>query len=91
MWFTNGSGSHLVRVGVWFSTSDGRNISGEPSRFGLPHDVSPGESVTLHLNVAAPPVLGPGSVQMHVGLVKELCFWFRDKGSPDHAVSMACV
>lgn len=91
VWYASPSISHMVRLGVWFSTSDGRNITGEPGRIGLPHDVRPGESVTLQATVDAPAVPGAGSVQMHVGLVKEQCFWFRDKGGVDHVVSIECV
>jgi len=91
VWFANSSTSHIVRLGVWFSTSDGRNLTGEPVRIGLPHDVRPGEAVTLQVAVDAPAGPGPGSVHMHLGLVKELCFWFRDKGGVDQVVSIECA
>lgn len=91
VWYTNSSTSHMVRVGVWFSTNDGRHLTREPARIGLPHDLRPEESVTLQVQVEAPAVLEPGGVQLHVGLVKELCFWFRDKGSADHIVPMEAV
>jgi SAM-dependent methyltransferase len=91
VWYASPSISHVVRLGVWFSTSDGRNLTGEPMRIALPRDVRPDESVTLQATVDAPAVRGPESVQMHVGLVKEQCFWFRDKGCVEHVVSIACV
>ena len=91
VWYASPSISHMVRLGVWFSTSDGRNITGEPVRIGLPHDVRPDESVTLPVTIDAPAVQGPGNVQMHIGLVKEQCFWFRDKGCVDHVVSIQDV
>ncbi|MDO8678758.1 MAG: hypothetical protein Q7R30_09375 [Acidobacteriota bacterium] len=90
VWYASPSISHVVRLGVWFSTSDGRNITGEPVRIGLPDDVRPDESVTLQVTIDAPAVPA-GSVQMHVGVVKEQCFWFRDKGSADHIVSIEAV
>jgi SAM-dependent methyltransferase len=91
VWYASNSISHMVRLGVWFSTRDGRNLTGEPERITLPRDVGPDESVTVQVTVGAPAVLGPGRVQMHVGLVKEQCFWFRDKGSADYIVSLEAV
>lgn len=87
VWYASPSISHVVRLGVWFATSDGRNLTGEPVRIGLPRDVRPDESVTLQATIDAPAVRA-GSVQMHVGLVKEQCFWFRDKGCADHVSSV---
>lgn len=91
VWYASSSISHQVRLGVWFSTSDGRNVTGEPERIALPHDVRPGESVTLQATVHSPAVLGTGAARLHVGLVKEQCFWFRDKGCVEHVVPLECV
>ncbi len=85
-WFT-GSKSHFVRIGAAFVTGDGQNLTGEPMRFGLPANVRPGEQVRVVLSLLAPDV-DPAGLQLHVGLVKELYFWFRDQGSPDHVISL---
>ena len=83
-WFANPSRSHTVRAGAWFSTRDGRNLTGEPIRFPLPRHIRPGEQVTLPLQLTAPGRVD--GLQLNLGLVKELCFWFRDKGSPDRTI-----
>lgn len=82
-WFTGASHSHMVRVGAWFADADGRSVSGEPARFGLPRDLRPGDAATIALALTAPPAPANGRLSLRVALVKELCFWFRDKGVPD--------
>jgi SAM-dependent methyltransferase len=83
-WFANPSRSHTVRAGAWFSTRDGRNLTGEPIRFPLPGHIRPGEQFTLPLRLTAPGRVD--DLQLNLGLVKELCFWFRDRGSPDRTI-----
>ena len=83
-WFADPSRSHMVRVGAWFGTRDGRNLTGEPPRFVLPHSVKPGQVVRVPVQLVAP----EGAQQLHVGLVKELCFWFRDKGGADFVLPL---
>ena len=83
-WFANPSRSHTVRAGAWFSTRDGRNLTGEPIRFPLPRHIRPGEQFTLPLRLTAPGRVD--GLQLNLGLVKELCFWFRDRGSPDRTI-----
>lgn len=87
-WFTGAPRSHVVRIGAWLTGLDGRNLTGEPVRFDLPHHVRPGEQVDLSLRLTAPRVHDAG-VRLHVGLVKELCFWFRDKGAAELAIPLA--
>ncbi len=84
-WFPDPSRSHMVRVGAWFTTVDGRNCTGEPVRFHLPHALAPGQRCSLAMRLEAPAAPIDG-LSLNVGLVKELCFWFRDKGSPDVAI-----
>jgi hypothetical protein len=43
--------------------------------------VRPGEQCEVVIRLAAPP--RQAGIRLHVGLVKELCFWFRDQGSTD--------
>ena len=86
-WFS-GTKSHNVRIGVSFVTREGRNLTGEPLRFELPGHVRPGERVSVVLSLVAPAGVAPATLKLHVGLVKELYFWFRDQGSPDHMIPL---
>lgn len=86
-WFT-GTKSHFVRIGASFVTREGRNLTGEPLRFGLPGHVRPGEQVRVTLDLVAPAGTAPAELEVHVGLVKELYFWFRDQGSPDQVIPL---
>lgn len=85
-WFT-GSKSHCVRIGASFVTRDGRNLTGEALRFELPAIVRPGEQVRVELSLVAPDA-DPEGLRLHVGLVKEMYFWFRDQGSPDLVIPL---
>jgi len=85
-WFT-GSKSHCVRIGASFVTREGKNLTGEPLRFGLPGNVRPGEQIRVELSLVAPSA-EPVGLQLQVGLVKESYFWFRDQGSPDHVIAL---
>jgi SAM-dependent methyltransferase len=87
-WFAGGAKSHCVRIGAAFVTVDGTNLTGEPERFPLPGHVAPGESVSVRLDLTAPAEAPPGRLHLHVGLVKELYFWFRDVGSPDAVIAV---
>lgn len=81
-WFADPSRSHMVRVGAWFSATDGRSLTGEPIRAALPRHVRPGEQCEVVVRLTAPPREAAG-IRLHIGLVKELCFWFRDQGGTD--------
>lgn len=87
-WFVNDSHSHMVRLGAWFVDADGRNLTGEPVRFGLPGALRPGDAATIALHLPVPPEAGPGA-RLSVGLVKERCFWFREKGVPDVEIGLS--
>ncbi len=88
-WFADGSTSHIVRIGAWFQASDGRNVTGEPQRFALPGHVRPGEAFTISLPLMRPGEPADVGVELHVGLVKESYFWFRDKGIADCVIPLA--
>jgi len=79
-WYRNSSRSHIVKVGAWIANSQGNVLGGEPQRITLPRDVAPGEEITVEAKVPAP--LEKGAYLLHFDLVKEFCFWFREKGSP---------
>ena len=86
-WFVNDSHSHMVRLGAWFVDADGRNLTGEPVRFGLPDVLRPGDAATIALHLTMPAGAGAGT-RLCVGLVKERCFWFREKGVADVAIDI---
>jgi len=86
-WFSGTTRSHVVRAGAWLTSGDGRNLTGEPVRVALPHHVRPGEQVELVLPLTAPPA--QDGLRLHVGLVKEMCFWFRDQGSADLTIPLS--
>jgi hypothetical protein len=85
-WFT-GSKSHCVRMGASFVTREGRDLTGEALRFELPAIVRPGEEVRVELSVVTPDT-DPERLCLHIGLVKEMYFWFRDQGSPDLVIPL---
>jgi SAM-dependent methyltransferase len=78
-WFRNSSQSHMVRVGANWLDSDENDLGLDIPHFELPHDVRPGESVEATFLI--PPIRKKGSFYLEIDLVKELCFWFREKGS----------
>jgi SAM-dependent methyltransferase len=84
MWFAGGDRSHVVRLGAWWSSADGRNLTGEPLRFELPRHIQPGETFPMALSVMPP----AGGESLHLGLVKERHFWFRDRGTADAVVPL---
>lgn len=86
VWYRNFSSSHYVWIGAWLTDKDGRKRGGEPIQFLLPKDVMPGESV--HVSLEIPAFGKPGPAEVHLDLVKELCFWFRHKGSPEKIVPL---
>jgi SAM-dependent methyltransferase len=78
-WFRNSSQSHMVRIGAGWLDSDGNDLGLDIPHFELPGDVRPGEWVEVALLI--PPIRKKGSFYLQIDLVRELCFWFREKGS----------
>ncbi len=74
-WFINGSRSHMVRLGIKIYKE---NVQ-EELHFNLPQDVMPGEEGIVEVEI--PPLKLQGKALFHFDLVKELCFWFNEKGS----------
>jgi SAM-dependent methyltransferase len=78
-WFKNSSQSHMIRVGVSLLDSGRQSLDLEIPHFELPRDICPGEAVEVTLPL--PPLKKKGTVYVQIDLVKELCFWFKEKGS----------
>lgn len=78
-WFRNSSQSHMIRVGVSLLDSGRKSLDLDIPHFELPRDIRPGEAVEVTLPL--PPFKKKGTVYVQIDLVKELCFWFREKGS----------
>jgi SAM-dependent methyltransferase len=75
-WYRNGGHSHMVRLGIKIFE---RDKSVELPHFPLPEDIFPGEEKIVEIEI--PPMNLKGKVLFHFDLVKELCFWFEEKGS----------
>jgi SAM-dependent methyltransferase len=78
-WFRNSSQSHMVRVGVSLLDPERKSLGLDIPHFELPRDVGPGEAVEVTL--VFPPLQKKGKIYIQFDLVKELCFWFGEKGS----------
>jgi hypothetical protein len=74
------SPSHVVRLGVSLLDENLPLAKYGLCRFEIPCDVPPGQRIDLDLNF--PPINKKGTFLIHLDLVKELCFWFAEKGSP---------
>jgi SAM-dependent methyltransferase len=75
---TNARDLGIVRVGTHLYDSSGRLIALDHSRHGLAHDVNPGESVQMNIDVPLP---AAGSFIVGVDLVAEGVIWFEHVGS----------
>jgi SAM-dependent methyltransferase len=75
---TNARDLGIVRIGTHLYDSDARLIALDHSRHSLPHDVDPGESIQMHVDVPLP---AEGSFLVGVDLVAEGVIWFEHVGS----------
>ncbi len=76
------AGSHPVRLGYhWYKTSGAEVPSSlyDDNRTVLPHDVLPGDMVTLHCNLNAP--RNPDRYELRWDLVEESRTWFAWQGA----------
>lgn len=67
-----------VNLGCKLLAADGRLISDRLDRTALPHDVAPGERMTVRCPIALPRDLSTGAYRLHIDLVSELVCWFSD-------------
>jgi len=78
-WYKNGSLSNMIRVGVFLCSENKENHKIELLHHNIPEDIYPGQIFDLTLNI--PPIQKKGTFIFLIDLVKELKFWFREKGS----------
>lgn len=74
------SPGHVIRLGVSLLAGNIPVADYGLCRFEIPQDVRPGQCIDLDLHF--PPIKKIGTFLIRLDLVKELCFWFAEKGSP---------
>jgi hypothetical protein len=75
------AGPHPVRLGYHWHTTDGTEVPSslwDDLRSALPHDVTPGDVVTLNCNLSAP--RNPDRYEVRWDLVEEARTWFAWQG-----------
>jgi hypothetical protein len=79
-WPSQGQGpKYKVDVGNHWLDKDGKEVTGDDGRAGLPRDLKPGEEAEVLLTVKAPKT--PGDYILEVDMVHEDITWFKWKGS----------
>jgi len=74
------TGRRLVRLGAQLLAGDGRLINQDHARAWLPHDLAPGASADIRIEIPAPDA--PGRYALKFDLVSEGIDWFETCGSP---------
>ena len=82
-------GRRLIRLGAQLCTHDGVVLDRDYERAWLPHDVGPGEAVTVPISVTAPSK--PGRYALKFDLVCEGIDWFESHGSPVTVKAMVVI
>jgi SAM-dependent methyltransferase len=80
------SGIGHVRLGVQLLDADDRLVARDYYRVALPHDVAPGQAVTLSFHCPAP--AEPGRYRMKRDLVVEGVTWFEMVGSKPDSIAI---
>jgi ubiquinone/menaquinone biosynthesis C-methylase UbiE len=81
------SGVGHVSLGVQLLDSEGHVVSRDYHRVALPHDVTPGQSVTIAFECPLP--MEPGQHRLKLDLVAEGVTWFETAGSLPASISVA--
>jgi hypothetical protein len=94
LWYARGavantapSNKFYLAVGNrWLAAADDKLVSDMDGRYGVDHDLKPGEETTVPLTITAPKT--PGEYTLEVDLVQEQVAWFHDKGSASARVKI---
>jgi len=73
------NGMYFINIGDAWLDENGNLVNNLDGRTNLPHDLWPGEMVSLTINVTAP--AKPGNYVLELDLVQEGVTWFKAKGS----------
>ena len=76
-------GANPVRLGYHWYTTEGQEVAPglwDDNRAPLPHDLQPGQSVTLNPNLSIPRT--PGTYELRWDIVEEMVTWFAWQGVP---------
>lgn len=79
-------GRFQIAVANCWLTADGALVQRDDCRTWLPHDVRPGESIEVVLDVTAP--AHDGDYRLSIDLVQEDVCWFAERGS--EPLALAC-
>ncbi len=74
-----GDGRARINLANHWLDGDGNMVVHDDVRNHLPHDVEPGQTVTIPITVRAPGA--PGSYFLELDMVQEYVAWFQSKGS----------
>lgn len=80
VWPAIGQPDHKYQVNLgnhWYDRNE-KPLVNDDARSHLPHDIQPGEEVTIPLRVSAPAT--PGEYILELDMVQELVGWFKQKG-----------
>ena len=81
-----GGGAARVNLSYHWTTADGDAVHYDGRRTPLTDDVAPGETVTLDLQIEAPPQAG--DYRLELDAVYEYVGWFSDRGVPARALDV---
>jgi hypothetical protein len=80
-WPARGTGPGSVTIAYhWLPAQGEKAVVFDGERTALPHDIAPGESITLN-NVLVVPPPGPGVYRLQMTLVHESISWFEGAGA----------
>lgn len=87
---TDPSNKFYLAVGDrWLAVDGEKLVTAMDGRYGLPHDLKPGEETEVPLLVTAPK--DPGDYILDLDLVQEQVAWFHEKGSPSARAKVSVV
>jgi hypothetical protein len=79
-WPALGQPDHKYQVNLgnhWYDAQE-KLLTNDDARGFLPHDLKPGEEITIPLKVTAP--AAPGDYTLELDMVQEMIGWFKQKG-----------